>query len=67
MLGRQARFTNPHTGEMERIGAYLHDVSEYVGAGLGARLRLMRLEEWRDAEAERSAPPRLLALEFAKP
>lgn len=64
MLGRQAEFTNPETGEGERVPAFLHDVSEYVNAGLASRFELMNMGEWRDADTARSNPPRLLTVQF---
>jgi ubiquinone/menaquinone biosynthesis C-methylase UbiE len=66
MLGRQAEFTNPRTGERERVAAFLHDVSEYVNGGLQAGLTLMRLGEWRDTGAGMADPPRLLSVHFRR-
>jgi hypothetical protein len=42
-------------------------VSEYVSAGLAAGLELRMLEEWRDAGAERTSLPRILAMTWQKP
>jgi malonyl-CoA O-methyltransferase len=67
LLGRQAAYTDPVTGELERIAAFLHDASEYVGAGLAVGLALAELGEWRDDAADRAAPPRLLSLRFTRP
>jgi malonyl-CoA O-methyltransferase len=64
MLGRQAEFTNPETGEGERVSAFLHDVSEYVNSGLVSRCELVHMGEWRDADAAGSSPPRLLSVQF---
>jgi ubiquinone/menaquinone biosynthesis C-methylase UbiE len=64
MRGTQARFTHPRTGECERVAAFLHDVSEYVNAGVEAGFSLVHLGEWRDPGAERSDPPRLLSAQF---
>jgi ubiquinone/menaquinone biosynthesis C-methylase UbiE/GNAT superfamily N-acetyltransferase len=64
MLGRQAEFRHPETGERELVAAFLHDVSEYVNEGLRARFELLHLGEWRDAGAPRATPPRLLSLHF---
>ncbi|MCA9973607.1 MAG: class I SAM-dependent methyltransferase [Anaerolineales bacterium] len=66
MLGRQAAFTDPHTGARQPIAAYLHDVSAYVNGGLAAGFTLLALDEWRDAGAAPTAPPRLLALRFRR-
>ncbi len=67
ILGRQAEFTNPRTGERERVAAFLHDVSEYVNGGLQAGFTLGRLGEWRDTGAGRADPPRLLSVQFHVP
>jgi ubiquinone/menaquinone biosynthesis C-methylase UbiE len=65
LAGRQAEFSDPGTGETVRVPACLHEVSEYVNAGLAAGLALTHLGEWRDADAPRPALPRLLSLRFA--
>ena len=64
MLGRQAEFTNPRTGERERVAAFLHDVSEYVNGGLQAGFTLVHLGEWRDTGTGQADPPRLLSVHF---
>ena len=66
MSGRQAEFTSPETGECERITAFLHDVSEYVNAGLRSGLGLMHMGEWRNSNDVRSDLPRVLSLQFRK-
>ena len=66
MSGRQAEFTSPETGECERISAFLHDVSEYVNAGLRSGLELMHMGEWRNSNDVRSDLPRVLSLQFRK-
>ncbi len=62
LRGGQANFVNRETGEPERVPAFLHDVSEYVNAGLSSGYELVHLGEWRDAEAPRSDLPRLLSV-----
>ena len=66
MSGRQAEFTSSETGECERIAAFLHDVSEYVNAGLRSGLELVHMGEWRNSNDVRSDLPRLLSLQFKK-
>jgi ubiquinone/menaquinone biosynthesis C-methylase UbiE len=66
LAGGQAQFSNTQTGERKLVTAFLHDVSEYVNAGLAADLELMNLGEWRDDGAERNSPPRLLSLRFRR-
>lgn len=57
--GAQAQF-GAESGR-ERVTAFLHDVSDYVAAGLAAGLSLRVLEEWWDAPSDRSGLPRLLS------
>jgi ubiquinone/menaquinone biosynthesis C-methylase UbiE len=64
LTGGQAQFNNPKTGERRRVTAFVHDVSDYVNAGLSAGLELQHLGEWRDAGAELNSMPRLLSLLF---
>jgi RimJ/RimL family protein N-acetyltransferase/ubiquinone/menaquinone biosynthesis C-methylase UbiE len=64
MQGRQAVFNNSETGERESIQAFLHDVSDYVKAGLEAGFELTRMGEWRDEDDPRTALPRVLSLKF---
>lgn len=67
LMGKQARFAHPETGETVRVAAFLHDVSDYVNAAIRAGLRIVATYEWRD-EAPASTPastpaiPRLFAL-----
>jgi malonyl-CoA O-methyltransferase len=62
LLGGQAQFTSAKTGEHQRVPAFLHDVSDYVNAGLSLGFELVSLDEWRDLEAPRTSAPRLLSL-----
>lgn len=67
LLGRQARFTHPETGETVRVAAFLHDASDYVNAAIRAGLRIVATYEWRDeapgsTSASTPAIPRLFAL-----
>lgn len=66
LAGRQAEFVHPQTGEHVRVPAFLHETSEYVNAGLAAGLEVIHLGEWRDPEAARTAPPRLLSVRFGR-
>ncbi|MDQ1708529.1 MAG: hypothetical protein QOJ88_1740 [Pyrinomonadaceae bacterium] len=67
LLGGQARFANVQTGELQLVPAFLHNVSDYVNAGLAAGLELTQLGEWRDAEAAPRELPRLLSLTLRAP
>ncbi len=62
LSGRQAEFVDRETGELERVAAYLHDVSDYVNTALSLGFELLRLGEWRDADARPSDLPRLLSV-----
>ena len=64
LLGGQAQFTSIQTGEHRRVPAFLHNVSDYVNAGLSAGFELVRIGEWRDADALQKDLPRLLSLRF---
>jgi ubiquinone/menaquinone biosynthesis C-methylase UbiE len=66
LMGGQAQFSNSQTGERERIGAFLHNVSDFVNGGLSEGLELRRLDEWRDPDAASDSIPRLLSLLFTK-
>jgi ubiquinone/menaquinone biosynthesis C-methylase UbiE len=64
MIGKQAEFTTTETGNPERITAFLHDVAEYVNAGISEGFTLLHLGEWRDANAQAGDLPRILSLHF---
>lgn len=64
LLGGQAQFTNTQTAERQLVPAFLHDVSDYVNAGLAKGFELVNLREWRDLEEPRMSAPRLLSLLF---
>jgi len=62
LLGGQAQFTRKATGERELVTAFIHDVSDYVNSAVAAGFSLNRMDEWRDANASATSPPRLLSL-----
>ena len=64
LLGGQAQFNNARTGEHHRVPAFLHDISDYVNAGLALGFELVSLGEWRDADMHTKNFPRLLSLRF---
>jgi hypothetical protein len=64
LTGGQAQFSNTKTGERQLVGAFLHDVSDYVNTGLFSGFELTQMGEWRDADAPASELPRLLSLTF---
>ena len=64
LTGGQAQFSNTRTGERQLISAFLHDVSDYVNAGLSSGFELQQMGEWRDADAPANSQPRLLSLLF---
>lgn len=63
-LGSQAQFSG--VAGRERVPAFLHDVSDYVAAGLAAGLSLRALDEWWDASADKSSAPRLLSQRWSR-
>ena len=64
--GGQAQFNNTKTGERQRVTAFLHNVSDYVNAGLASRFALQHLGEWRDVEDSANSQPRLLSVLFRR-
>lgn len=66
LMGGQAQFSNPQSGERELVPAFLHNVSDFVNAGLSLGFELQRLDEWRDPDAASNSIPRLLSLRFTK-
>jgi malonyl-CoA O-methyltransferase len=58
--GSHARFVKPETGEVVRVTAFPHDVSDYLGAGIAANLRLVGAHDWRDTK-DLATVPRLFS------
>jgi len=61
--GVQARFE--HDGSTVAIAAFVHHVSDFLGAAARARLSLQKLDEWWHAE-DSGKPPRLISFIFRK-
>lgn len=66
LLGSQAHFTDPATGETVQLTAHVHTVNEYVNGGIEAGFELRSLGEWTEDEALPDAPPRLISLLFQR-
>lgn len=66
LSGAGAQFVHPGTGERIRLPCFVHDVSEYVNAGLAAGFLVQHVGEWRDDENARVAVPRLLSVQFSR-
>jgi ubiquinone/menaquinone biosynthesis C-methylase UbiE len=64
LLGTQAHFTDPGTGETVKVTAHVHTVSEYVNGGIEAGFTLRALGESIEDGAAIDAPPRLISLLF---
>jgi ubiquinone/menaquinone biosynthesis C-methylase UbiE len=64
LLGAQAHFTDPRTGETVQLTAHVHTVSEYVMGGIEAGFRLRSLAESTEDGAAPDAPPRLISCLF---
>jgi len=64
LLGGQAQFTSTQTGERLLVPAFLHNVSDYLSAGLSSGFEIVDKGDWRDADAHADNPPRLLSLHF---
>ncbi len=65
LSGGQAQFSNARTGERQLVPAFIHDVSDYVSAGLSSGFVLREMREWRDADAPTYSQPRILSLIFS--
>jgi malonyl-CoA O-methyltransferase len=67
LLGKQAQFNRPGSGEKVLVTVFQHDVSDFLNAAGAAGLRLVKVEEWRDGEeALKSEPPRLLSITWVR-
>ena len=64
LIGVQAHFTDPDSGETVNVTAHVQTVSEYVNGGITAGFHLRELGEWREATAASDAPPRLISVLF---
>jgi ubiquinone/menaquinone biosynthesis C-methylase UbiE len=62
LAGGQAHFVDPETGELVRVAAHVHTVSEYVNGAIEAGFTLKSLGEWTEDDAPADAPPRLISL-----
>ncbi|HUM14877.1 MAG TPA: GNAT family N-acetyltransferase [Candidatus Nitrosotalea sp.] len=66
LQGGGAEFTRPRTEERVRVAAFLHDVAEYVSAGIRVGFTLREMGESRDPGAGRFVAPQLLWLRFRR-
>jgi malonyl-CoA O-methyltransferase len=62
--GVQAHFE--HNGGTITIPAFVHHVSDFLGAAAGSNLSLQRLQEWWHTQ-DNGKPPRLISFLFRKP
>jgi ubiquinone/menaquinone biosynthesis C-methylase UbiE len=62
LVGAQAQFIDPVTGETVQVAAHVHTVSEYVNGAIEAGFTLRVLGEWTEDGAPEHAPPRLISL-----
>ncbi len=63
LLGSQAKYTHPDTGEDVLIDAYPHATSDYLNEALASGFSLCHMGEWQN---DGEALPRLLTLLFEK-
>lgn len=67
LQGGQAQFIDIATAQTVFVSAFLHDVSDFVNAGIRHTFEFLQITEWRDDEAgSKAAPPRLLSLLLRK-
>lgn len=64
LLGAQAQFVDPSSGETVKVTAHVHTVAEYVNGGVEAGFELRSLGEWTEDDAPPGSPPRLISLLF---
>lgn len=65
LQGRQAQFKESNSGTVVLVPAYLHNISDYVNAGIQHGFEFTRLSEWRDDEQKSEVTPlRLLAIQL---
>ncbi len=64
--GAGARFVNPETGERTCVPSFVHDIAEYINAGLEAGFYVRHVGEWRDDEEAREGIPRLFSVLFSR-
>lgn len=64
LVGKQAQFTNAKTGEHTLVPAFLHNVSDYVDAGLASGFQPVNISDWHDEDADAGSPPRIVSLHF---
>jgi malonyl-CoA O-methyltransferase len=64
LMGKQARFINPRTGEHMLVPAFLHQTDDYLKAAAAAGFEVLHVADWDDPESQTDDPPRLLSLHF---
>ena len=67
LLGAQAQFVDPSSGETVKVTAHNHTIAEYVNGGVEAGFLVRALNEWTEDTAQPDAPPRLMSLLFELP
>jgi len=67
LIGSQAHFVDPASGETIKVTAHDHTVAEYVNGGVEAGFLVRALNEWTEETAAPDAPPRLISLLFELP
>ena len=64
LLGGQAQFTDPKTGETVMVTAHVHSISEYVNGAIRAGFVMREMDEALEGDAPPDSPPRLIAMLF---
>lgn len=67
LIGSQAQFIDPSSGETIKVTAHDHTVAEYVNGGVEAGFLVRALNEWSEETAPPDAPPRLISVLFELP
>jgi malonyl-CoA O-methyltransferase len=64
LLGGQAQFTDPKTGETVMVTAHVHSISEYVNGAIRAGFVVREIGEALEDDAAAGSPPRLITMLF---
>ena len=64
LLGGQAQFTDPKTGETVMVTAHVHSISEYVNLAIRAGFVVREIGEALEDDAAAGSPPRLITMLF---
>ncbi|HYC53258.1 MAG TPA: methyltransferase domain-containing protein [Gemmatimonadaceae bacterium] len=62
LIGAQAHFVDPETGETIQVTAHVHTVSEYLNGAIEAGFTVRSIGEWTEDSAPEGSAPRLISV-----